>query len=389
MLSFDGKLVTQGSFGEKNGDVDLWGKEGVITVCQALKQRDKLIDSVSSLENPITHHTLQSHLYKVRTMTCNISNQICKLRHQCKSDFFNQQKLFKLVENNPNMCLSLRKTISHVNTNIADCENIIHRALDVNYELCKEISRGNGHLNVFSNNKTVCLMNQPNTFTLLPHELRQTTEDDNTLTDSLYMKQGLDDWYTLHSQAKITGSTFGKAIGLDGLKKQKEHHYEYMLGKKPAPPNDHLQAMFDHSKKFEVHALATLVGAIMPALLPPCYSFFEIGSLVEYSENDSPFLVVSPDGILECIQGSTCCEFTSITHHGRIMVECKSPFPHDDLPEEPYYEVPVCHVPQLLADMALFKALELWLLCCTLTSVTLIIVSFDAQLWKKITVSRN
>ena len=37
-LSFDGKLVTQGSFGERNGDIDLWGKEGVITVHQALKQ---------------------------------------------------------------------------------------------------------------------------------------------------------------------------------------------------------------------------------------------------------------------------------------------------------------------------------------------------------------
>ena len=36
-LSFDGKLVTQGSFGDKNGDVDLWGK-GVITVHQALKE---------------------------------------------------------------------------------------------------------------------------------------------------------------------------------------------------------------------------------------------------------------------------------------------------------------------------------------------------------------
>ena len=37
-LSFDGKLVAQGSFGEKNRDVDLWGHEGVISVHQALKK---------------------------------------------------------------------------------------------------------------------------------------------------------------------------------------------------------------------------------------------------------------------------------------------------------------------------------------------------------------
>ena len=50
-LSFDGKLISQGSFGEKNGDVDLWGCEGVIGVHQALKIHDKLIKPVSSLES--------------------------------------------------------------------------------------------------------------------------------------------------------------------------------------------------------------------------------------------------------------------------------------------------------------------------------------------------
>ena len=37
-LSFDGKLVAQGAFGNKNGDVDLWSCEGVIMVHQALKK---------------------------------------------------------------------------------------------------------------------------------------------------------------------------------------------------------------------------------------------------------------------------------------------------------------------------------------------------------------
>ena len=41
------------------------------------------------------------------------------------------------------------------------------------------------------------------------------------------------------------------------------------------------------------------------------------------------------------------------------MLECKLPYPREDLPEESYYEVPVCHVPQLLREMALFNALEL------------------------------
>ena len=108
-LSFNGKLVTQGAISEKTGDVDLWGKEGEITVNEALKQCDKLISAASSLEMPITHTSLHGHLFKVRTMSCNISYQICKLRCQCKSHFFNREKLFKLVENNPKRSLSLCK----------------------------------------------------------------------------------------------------------------------------------------------------------------------------------------------------------------------------------------------------------------------------------------
>ena len=54
-LSFNGKLVAQGLFDERNGDVDLWGKEGVMTVHQALKQHDQLISFASSLETPATH----------------------------------------------------------------------------------------------------------------------------------------------------------------------------------------------------------------------------------------------------------------------------------------------------------------------------------------------
>ena len=202
-------------------------------------------------------------------------------------------------------------------------------------------------------------------------------------------KQGSDIWHKLHSKAKVTGSSFAKSIGLDGLKKQKKHHYEYIMAKDPGPPSENLQAMFDHGRLFEKHALATLAGAIMPALLPPCYSFLEVGSLVHSIDNQDHFLVVSPDGMLQCIHGDKTFEFCNITHHGRIMVECKAPFPREDLHEEPYYEVPVCHVPQLLCEMPIVNALQLWLICCTHTSVTLILVSFAKKIVEEVTFCGN
>ena len=87
--------------------------------------------------------------------------------------------------------------------------------------------------------------------------------------------------------------------------------------------------------------------------------------------------------MLECIHSDETCDF-HIIHHGRIVMECKAPFPREDIPHEPYYEALLHHVPQLLCEMAIFNALELWLICCTCTSVTLIIVSFDNELWLRL-----
>ena len=107
---------------------------------------------------------------------------------------------------------------------MADCKNIIHCSLELNYELCKKIIKGNGHTNVLSNGKYISLTNQPNAFTLLPHELCSDSLNLENTENYMYIKQGSDLWHKILSKAKLTGSTFGKAIGLEGLKKQKEHH---------------------------------------------------------------------------------------------------------------------------------------------------------------------
>ena len=66
------------------------------------------------------------------------------------------------------------------------------------------------------------------------------------------------------------------------------------------------------------------------------------------------------------------------------MVEFKSPFPQEHLPEEPYYKVPARHIPQLLCDMFYFSSDEIWLICVTRKSVTVIIIYFDEDLFNKL-----
>ena len=78
------------------------------------------------------------------------------------------------------------------------------------------------------------------------------------------------------------------------------------------------------------------------------------------------------------------CKYNLACNHKCIAVEVKCPYPNNAILEEPYYMVPKRHVPQLLAEMAALKVDELWLICYTRKSVSLIIVCHNEMLWNKI-----
>ena len=90
---------------------------------------------------------------------------------------------------------------------------------------------------------------------------------------------------------------------------------------------------------------------------------------------------VSPDGMIQCPQGSNCSIREVSDTHKRIMVEVKCLYPSDEFPKFPSYHIPVRHVPQVLAVMVAYGSEELWLMSYTLLSTTLILVQFDADLW--------
>ena len=369
-LSFNGKMLAQGCFGEHNGDIDLWGHEGCITLHQAIRQRDKLIISVDDLKNTLTKKTVHNMRLQLQSMTCKISKEIKKLHAKVRSEFFARQRLFKLVENNPDRSPGLRCALSLANANTADCENIIWCAVDLNHELCKEITNTHGSMNVFSPSQHVVLSQQPNCLNLMPPEERNTTLDYNPLS----VKQRLKKWFAIQSKTKMTGSTVGKAVGLQGLAEQKRHHAINVLNKPALDVPAEVKVKMDHGTNFDKHALPTLCGEIMPALLPPCYAYFEVGTKVMDGPKNSNLITVSPDGILQCTMGERKCKFYKKHHHRRIMVEFKAPYPNDDLPLEPYYKIPARHVPQVLCQLACFDAEELWLICCTTKTVTVIVV---------------
>ena len=52
------------------------------------------------------------------------------------------------------------------------------------------------------------------------------------------VKQRSDKWFKLRKEARVTGSTMYRSLGLDTLKKQKEHYYEFVSIKEVQFPED-------------------------------------------------------------------------------------------------------------------------------------------------------
>ena len=221
-MSFDGNLVAQGSFGELNGDVDLWGHEGAISVHQALKNRDKLIKCVSALEKPLLKKYLPAHVMILQNISLQILKQIHHLRSKLRSDFFYRQRLFKVVRQNPDHIYGLCKVLSTINTNSADCINVIQCVLDINHEISQEISKCLVVPQLIPDGRYVNLLNQANTFCL--RTLQEITDivDLGNTSNFIYIPQRSSAWHEVRRNVQLMGSTFAKAVGLNGLSTQKE-----------------------------------------------------------------------------------------------------------------------------------------------------------------------
>ena len=337
-MSFDGKLVAQGSFGDLNGDVDLWGCEGVISVHQALKNCDKLIKSVSALEKPLSKKYLPGHVTILQNISLQILKQIRHLRSKLRSDFFNRQRLFKLAQQNPDCSYGLHKVLSTINTKSADCKNVIRHALDINHDISREISKCLGVQQLIPDGHHVNLLNQANNFCL--RTLQEITDivDLGNTSNFIYIPQRSSVWHEIRRNVQLMGSTFTKAVGLNGLSAQKEHHHVFVNGRDAPEIPKEIERMLDHGINFEIRGIVTLVGQIMPALLPPCYAYFEVGCILGDTPSRSNNIAVSPDGYLQCIYDQETCRFHGVCRHKPIIVEVKSPLPQEHLPEELYYE---------------------------------------------------
>ena len=126
------------------------------------------------------------------------------------------------------------------------------------------------------------------------NELNEVQDAENADIPTRKVKQRSPFWFERRKDMKVTGSTMFQAIGLDGLKRQKEHFDSVVCGVQN-PRSESVENALEYGKKNEINASATFVGKVMPLLFPGKY-FCEEGFIEKNHSDGNPFMIISPDG---------------------------------------------------------------------------------------------
>ena len=308
ILSFDGKLVSPGCKDKQTGDCNMWGREGPPNIRKVLKLLDSNLQIAKCINDNMQDRSLDNHIDFVEHLIYISTCRLKRLRQRITGIFYLQKKLIANVGDNEELPYKYRRRMSTLNHNTAECESVVQRLLEINIQITQLLShiRGNADIHIDSEVRHIDLSEQTNFFSLLNPDIAQIAVDLNEEKNSQYIKQGTDLWHQQRAKARVTGNTLRIAIGLDTLTKQKEHFHVYVNGRQPPPPSAQLQKLFDHGRKNEVNTFATVVSTAVPALLPNCFAFFEVGPKFIHSLNRLNLMEVSADGILMCTKGCTC-----------------------------------------------------------------------------------
>ena len=386
ILSFDGKLIAPGCKGENEGDCDLWGVEGPPNLSTAVRILKKCLRAAKKIEVDIDHIDVAEHYRHLQELVNIASKRIKRLCSCITGAFYLRKKLIEKCGDSEELKYKNRRKMSSLNQNTAECESVVRQLLELNLKITSVMAalNNNGDVHIGDDVHHINLTNFGNNYQLLPPELVSIFMDLDCEENAQFIKQHTNKWFEVREQARVTGSTLNTAIGLDTLMKQKEHHYVHVHSRKPPPTPPSLQKKFDHGMKNEVNATATLISTVVPAYLPACYSFYEVGPAFVHSTNREKLLEVSADGVLRCSHGGQDCPNYHIHGERTILVEMKSPVPLENIAETLFYEVPSRYVPQIQAELRAYKCTELWLLCSTALSATVLIVYYDDGLWEKL-----
>ena len=314
-----------------------------------------------------------------------VSQRIMTWRKSVTGEHFLCLKIVKMVNNqtlDKRKKYSYQMQLSFLNEHSARCDSQIGHSLSLNKRIMQCLAECHGNMEVFSSQPVVNLQEQNNAFFLFSAKRNSEYFDLSLSQNYDIIKQRSITWLTLWKTAKVTGRTLYNALGLSSLSDLKQHHCQFIKKRSPPPFSDDENKRLEYGTENEKHIIATVLGNLVPALLPHCFAFQEVGSVFLDIAGEENFIEVSADSLLMCFGGDACPEKKTAQNHFAIPLEGKCLFPDSSKPIEPMYQIYPCYVPQTLSEMAAYNAKLLWLLSFAVSSVVLLNIRFDKKLWE-------
>ena len=375
-LCVDGKKINAATNG-KRGEIDLWGYESKPTLkekqTQLMNDRAVVKDAASIIsEASICNKSMLSDLdytdcVKLKPILFNVirllSNYIRTLREIVVVREATKERLKSSVEGD------WRKSkyvfvISGLVTYVYDIRSCIKNLLASVDQICQIICEING--STFIKVGSVNMSAQANYLHLKDNKI-----DSDNDEELRFLKQRSDKWHAIRNDAVITGSTMNDALGLSTLKKQQEHFDNVKFGKPKPDPSPHVKEMMAYGTENERHAIATLVGKVLPVYGPDLVYVEEGCYRLSIGGKN---MIISPDGSCRSTENDNVV----------YGVECKCPYPGKKHTTQVHYKLPKYYVTQVLSEMFALQTDKLFLICYSAESSTVLQVKFDKDLWDEI-----
>ncbi|XP_045199092.2 uncharacterized protein LOC123553445 [Mercenaria mercenaria] len=364
-MTFDGKKLKQGLTAD-SGDIDLLGFE----------DGKSLLEKQADLELEIDRYNIVLRLFSKYDLNDNVNN----LTDEEKEQVINDLKLtHKKVSMNLKEAREIKEkkeyarkkfeerggkdwrngkfvfVISAIDAFVYELNQYIDNSFNIISDICNCLAYIQNSLGTYVSGHSVDVTSHS----------RYIPVEKNESPGTRQIKQRTPGWFELRNKAKVTGSVFYNAIGLDGLKKQREHFLKVICGQQETAPSEEALKNMEYGTKNEINATATLIGKILPVYEPQLV--YQEEGCITFDENNSPFLVVSPDGSLkDKVAGET-----------KMAVEFKCPV------KKIHTEFPVRYYLQCISEIEALDVEQLLYVCWRPDITTAFIVSRDTETFRE------
>ena len=376
MLCADAKKVTSG-LDNSGGDVDMFGFETGESLASRKERLHKETDELNIVKK-LTEEEVSDKVElsrKLKDVILLLSNRMKECRELKFRQEYGLQKFMSLGGSDWRNSKYIY-AISSLQASIFQLKQQIDNTHREVFLLCRATSSLQSPVNDFDEDDVVVLTNKRNTIRLAD------SSEDTSPQETRFIKQRSPMWHAMRKSARVTGSTVHSAIGLRGLKAQKLHFEEYIEGK-PMQISAELEKRFTHGSENEQHAIATLIGTILPVYYPSACYVEEGCYLVQSHTSEKTILEVSPDGSIRDVVYSIETGEPTLMGDPLAAIEIKCPYPGNG-EARPHYSLPEYYVAQCLAEMHVLHTNNLLFLSYTARRTTAFLVTFDDDLWKSL-----